>query len=252
MYYFGLPNLPPLIGRVDFDDRGIVTAEGERPVFNVSLRLEGDLERLQATLSETTHRFEGSQTFRFEILVPYSEEVAAARSIDGEVVLWDIDRDTELERIPVRVPRIVFLNQRQGDNRWVIDLGGQSTMIGGEQIGPGGVPVILPYREMPVPSQVVLAGGQPGSVPRLEFPTSNSGEEAATGVVISGLKTILNRTESGPAEAYPYTGVELNIFYLGQVFKRALQEAKALPRHLCVTVPAGYNPEEVDHYKSVL
>jgi hypothetical protein len=252
LYYFGLPNLPPLPGRVDFDDRGIVSADNQRPLFNVAFRLEGDLERWQATLSEVTHRFERSQTFRFEIRVPYSDEVAAAKAINGAVVLWDIDRDSELERIPVHVPRVVFLNQREVNNRWVLDHGGKSTMIGGQQTGPGGVPVFLPYPGMPLPAQVVLVGTEPGSVPRLEFPTSDDGADLAATLVINGLKMMLDQADAGPADAYPYTGVELNTFYLGQVFKRALLEAGGLPRDLCVTVPAGYNPEEVDHYKGVL
>ena len=78
VFYFGKMYLFRLAGRIDFDDRGLKDSDGEPLVYNVALRLEDDLFRWQATLSAEAHRFEGTQTFRFEVRVPLSEELAAA------------------------------------------------------------------------------------------------------------------------------------------------------------------------------
>jgi hypothetical protein len=248
--HFGRPTLAPLQGRVDFDDKGVRTSEGAPPVFNAELRMEGDLERYQASLSRVTHRFEGSQTFRFEILVPFTEELSKTRSLRGEVVLWDLDRDTELARIPVHVARIDPLDAREVTDRWVLDFGGQSTMIGGEQAGPGGVPAFRAYSGMPLPSKVALTHGQVNTAPALSAPTEQAGDAAE--VVIGGLKTMLDWSESGPPDAYPHTGVELSAFHLGCAFKKALVACRGRPRRLVVTVPADFSSHQVDHYRQVL
>lgn len=239
-----------LHGKISFE------SAGEEVQFNVVLRLSEELVDLGATLPEAMHRFQGCEAFPFAIHVPVTDAVLEARAIHGSVHVWDLDRDEEIDEIVVAVSQIEPLNTIFCDSPWVADHGGSSFVLAGVQLTHGRHPTLKAYPGFPRSAKLVRFGSSPSSaLPQLKTLADYLQEYGSLGsdaILIEELKLRLHQTKGGPRAAYPYTGAELNAYFLAQGLKRGVHVVGGVPRDLYATVPTHYTPQQIRHYQETL
>ncbi len=104
---------------------------------------------------------------------------------------------------------------------------------------------------MSFPTRIAIRPG--GDDPDEGIVLLPDGTEAPEGYrVIEGLKSLLGKSASGPAAAYPLSGEQLNVIFLGRVLKAAAEAALGLPRTLVVATPTDWTAEQVDAYRDTI
>src|SRR5262249_8650878 len=124
------------------------------------------------------------------------------------------------------------------------------------QLTNGQYPTLQALKGFPTPARLVVVGeplssGLPQIKTWAEYELECP-ELRPTDTVVEELKLRIHDTKSGPSAADPYTGAELNAYFLSRVLARGVEEVGGVPQELYATVPTFYTPQLVEHYRGIL